>query len=133
LQQHLQQAAAEENDHLAWCAERLQELHSRPSVLNPLWYSGALFLGMLAGALGDRWNLGFLAETERQVTQHLEKHLQELPQNDEKSRQILLQMREDEMQHATVAVQQGGMDLPQPLPFMMRMMSKVMTTLAYRL
>lgn len=131
LQQQLQQAAAEENDHLAWCAARLQELHGHPSYLNPLWYSGALLLGMCAGALGDRWNLGFLAETEKQVTRHLENHLRLLPEADEKSRCLLTQMREDEMAHATFAVQQGGVDLPPPIPFLMRSVAKIMTTIAY--
>jgi ubiquinone biosynthesis monooxygenase Coq7 len=127
LKAHLQEAAAEEGDHLAWCAARLRELGGRPSYLGPLWYSGSLTLGAMAGRAGDRWSLGFLAETETQVTNHLEAHLAELPAGDHRSRAILEQMRVDEHQHASAAVAQGAATLPAPVRHLMQAMSKVMT------
>lgn len=127
----LEQAAQEEMDHLAWCAERLQELNSHTSFLNPFWYVGSLAIGMTAGFIGDAVNLGFLAETERQVEQHLTNHLNQLPTNDQKSRVILEQMRIDEQQHATTATQAGAAELPVLVKWMMRGMSKIMTKTAF--
>jgi len=124
-------AAMEENDHLAWTEQRIQELNSHKSLLNPLWYSGSFAIGALAGALGDRWSLGFVAETEHQVIRHLEDHLQRLPEGDRKSRAVLEQMKLDEAHHATVALENGGADLPWPVKKLMAAMSKVMTTTAY--
>ncbi len=127
----MEQAAAEENDHLAWTAERLRELGSHTSYLNPLWYAGSFAIGATAGLAGDKWSLGFVAETERQVVRHLDGHLERLAPADEKSRAILEQMREDEGKHATVAIESGAADLPGPIRQIMRLMSKVMTTTAY--
>lgn len=129
----MERAALEENDHLAWCAGRLGELGSHSSYLNPLWYLGSLSIGAAAGAIGDRWSLGFVAETEHQVIRHLDGHLQRLPEQDHKSRAILEQMREDEAHHATVALKGGGAPLPVPVKRAMGLMSKVMTGLAARL
>jgi len=125
-------AAAEETDHLAWCADRLRELDSRPSLLNPLWYAGSYALGTLAGLRGDGWNLGFVVETERQVEAHLEEHLQTLPQADIRSRKILETMKADEARHADHAQAQGARVLPQPIPALMAAASKLMKTIAYR-
>lgn len=127
----LDQAAWEETEHLNWCETRIQELGGRKSLLNPLWYTGSLALGALAGALGDKWNLGFLAETEHQVEKHIEGHLGRLPPQDEKSRAILEQMKADEIHHATTALEHGGADLPLPVKFAMKLSSKVMTRTAY--
>lgn len=127
----MQTAAAEEVDHLAWCQQRLNELNSHTSYLNPLWYLGSLALGVTAGFISDRWSLGFVAETEHQVVQHLENHLQKLPINDIKSREIVTQMRQDEQQHATLARQVGASDLPVPIKAAMKMMSRCMTTITY--
>ncbi|CAG0949438.1 ubiquinone biosynthesis monooxygenase Coq7 [Methylophilaceae bacterium] len=129
----LQQAAQEETEHLAWCEKRIKELGSRTSVLNPVFYGGSLVLGAIAGALGDRWNLGFLAETERQVGQHLESHLEKLPQHDAKSRAIIEQMRVDEAHHAETAIQQGAAELPRPVKAAMQAASRTMTSTAYYL
>ncbi len=126
-------AAAEETDHLAWCAERLRELDSRPSLLNPLWYAGSYVIGTLAGLRGDGWNLGFVVETERQVEAHLEEHLQTLPLADARSRKILETMKADEARHADHAEAQGARVLPQPIPALMAAGSKVMKTIAYRI
>lgn len=123
----MQQAAAEENDHLAWTETRLQELGDHTSYLNPLWYTGSFLIGALASAVGDKWSLGFVAETERQVVAHLTGHLQRLPTHDQKSRAILEQMREDEGRHATVAIEAGAVSLPRPLQELMRFTSKIMT------
>lgn len=131
--QHLLHAAAEETDHLAWCAERLQQLDSRPSVLNPLWYAGSYAIGAAAALAGDPVSLGFVVETERQVEAHLADHLQQLPASDERSRAVLTQMQADEIAHAQAAQQRGGIDLPFPLPQLMHASSMVMKTLAYRL
>lgn len=128
----MQQAAREENDHLAWCKTRLAELDSHPSYLNPLWYAGSFGIGAVAGAAGDAWSLGFVAETERQVVRHLERHLRELPSQDFKSRAILEQMKEDEAGHATAAIEAGAKNLPAPVRLAMKMASKVMTVTAYR-
>lgn len=126
-------AAREEEDHLGWCAERLRELGSRPSLLNPLWYAGAFAIGWLAGRAGDRASLGFVSETERQVEQHLSGHLQQLPAADARSRAILEQMREDEARHGASAREAGGIALPAPVRAAMRAASRVMTTTAYRI
>lgn len=131
VRESLEQAAAEEGDHLAWCEARVRELGGHTSVLNPLFYAGSLTLGALAGRAGDRWNLGFLAETERQVVRHLEDHLQRLPAGDHPSRAILEQMKEDEGHHAVTASQAGGAELPAPLRLVMKATSKVMTGTSY--
>jgi len=131
--EHLLHAAAEETDHLAWCAERLSELDSRPSLLNPLWYAGSYAIGVAAAVVGDPVSLGFVVETERQVEAHLAEHLQSLPEDDRRSRAILSQMQADEIRHANSAQARGGVDLPLPIPQMMGLMSKVMKTVAYRI
>ena len=127
----LEQAAAEETDHLAWTAQRVEELGGRLSVLNPLWYAGSFALGAGAGLLGDRWNLGFLAETERQVEGHLEGHLERLPPQDGKSRAIVEQMKIDEAGHASTAVEHGGAELPEVVKRIMKFGSGVMTRSVY--
>ena len=127
----MEQAATEENDHLAWTAERLRELGSHTSYLNPLWYAGSFAIGATAGLAGDKWSLGFVAETERQVVKHLDGHLERLAPSDNKSRAILKQMRDDEGRHATVAIESGAAALPEPVRQAMRLMSRVMTTTAY--
>jgi ubiquinone biosynthesis monooxygenase Coq7 len=132
VQKALHEAAAEETEHLAWCEKRLDALGSRKSVLNPLWYAGSFGLGMVAGALGDKWNLGFLAETERQVEGHLNDHLQWLPQQDQKSRAVVQQMKVDEVKHADTAIAYGGAPLPAPVKLAMKGMAQVMKALVYR-
>jgi ubiquinone biosynthesis monooxygenase Coq7 len=132
LRDSLEQAAQEEIEHLAWTSQRIDELGGRPSLLNPLWYFGALGMGIAAGLAGDKWNLGFLAETERQVEAHLASHLERVPAEDLRSRAILDQMKTDEMAHATTAVSLGAAELPTPVTTAMRFASKVMTMLAYR-
>ena len=124
-------AAAEEVDHLVWCNERLNELGSRPSLLNPVWYAGSFALGVMASVAGVPRNLGFMAETEKQVEAHLDEHLRTLPVQDERSRQIVQKMKDDEAQHRASAEQAGGVPLPAPVKMAMRAMSKVMTTTAY--
>lgn len=131
--QALAQAAAEETEHLHWTERRINELGGRKSLLNPLWYAGALGIGLVAGKLGDDWNLGFLAETERQVTAHLDRHRTRLPAADEKSRTLLAQMAEDESCHAQTARQLGARELPLPVKAAMRCAAGVMTTTAYYL
>jgi ubiquinone biosynthesis monooxygenase Coq7 len=131
VQQKLKQAAQEETEHLAWTAKRVHELGGHLSVLNPFWYTGSLAIGALAGLLGDKWNLGFLAETERQVGDHLQSHLDRLPPHDEKSRAIVAQMYADETGHAETAIALGGAELPQPVQLAMKLNSKVMTGTAY--
>lgn len=131
--QLLLRAAGEEVDHLAWCRDRLDELQSRPSYLNPLWYAGSFALGVVAGRSGTARNLGFMAETEAQVEQHLDGHLTQLPESDERSRRIVEQMRTDEIDHRTTAQREGAERLPLPIRAGMRFMAKVMTTTAYRL
>jgi len=128
----LEQAAAEETDHLAWTEQRIAELGSRVSVLNPLFYAGSFALGAIAGIAGDKWNLGFLAETERQVESHLDSHLGRLPDADAKSRAIVDQMKADEARHARTAVEHGGAELPQPLKQAMKLGSKLMTETTFR-
>ncbi|GAB7126395.1 2-polyprenyl-3-methyl-6-methoxy-1,4-benzoquinone monooxygenase [Silvimonas sp. JCM 19000] len=131
--QALKHAAHEEVEHLAWTAQRITELGSRPSLLNPLWYAGSLAMGVTAGLIGDRWNLGFLAETERQVGAHLQSHLSTLPPQDSKSRAVVAQMHTDEMTHAVLAEDLGGAPLPEPVRKLMTSTSKLMTSLSYRL
>jgi len=126
-------AAQEETDHLAWCADRLRELDSRPSLLNPLWYAGSYAIGVLAGLRGDGWNLGFVVETERQVEAHIAEHLQALPEADGRSRAILATMQADEARHADQAQARGARLLPPPVPTLMAAASKVMKTIAYRI
>ena len=129
----MKHAAEEENDHLNWCEERLRQLDSRKSYLNPVWYCGSFMIGALFGLLGDRWNLGFLAETERQVVQHLDSHLNKLPADDIRSRAIVEQMKSDEQDHATRAVEAGAKELPEPIKDLMTLASKIMTTTAARI
>ncbi|WP_148715980.1 2-polyprenyl-3-methyl-6-methoxy-1,4-benzoquinone monooxygenase [Chitinolyticbacter meiyuanensis] len=129
----LREAAHEEVEHLAWTERRIRELGGHVSVLNPLCYAGSLAIGVTAGLIGDKWNLGFLAETERQVGAHLQGHLQELPAQDTKSRAIVSQMHTDETEHAELAVELGAAELPLPVKSLMQATSKVMTSLAYRL
>jgi ubiquinone biosynthesis monooxygenase Coq7 len=128
----LEQAAREEQDHLAWSADRIRELGGRTSLLNPVWYAGSFSIGALAGLLGDRWNVAFLAETERQVEDHLTGHLEALPTNDERTRAVVSAMRADEAKHGATARGLGGEDLPTPVKAAMRFASKIMTTIAYR-
>ncbi len=130
---HLLHAAAEETDHLAWCAERLQQLDSRPSLLNPLWYAGSYAIGAAAALVGDPVSLGFVVETEHQVEAHLAEHLEKLPAADERSRAVLTRMQADEIRHADAAQQRGGIALPFPLPQLMHASSMVMKTVAYRI
>jgi len=127
----LRHASDEEVDHLAWCEERLRELDARPSLLNPLWYAGSFAIGALAGALGDRVSLGFVAETERQVEGHLHEHLERLPREDQRSRRILEQMKQDEVRHGESARAGGGAPLPGPVSALMRLTAQVMTRTAY--
>lgn len=127
----LERAAHEETEHLNWCETRIKELGSHKSFLNPVWYTGSLAIGAFAGLLGDKWNLGFLAETEHQVERHLAGHLDRLPEADAKSRAIVEQMKEDEARHATTAIEHGGAELPAPVRGLMKLTSKVMTKTAY--
>lgn len=131
LKEAFERAALEEEDHLAWTARRLKELDSRPSLLNPFWYAGALAIGFAAGRLGDKVSLGFMAETERQVERHLDGHLDSLPAGDLESRAIVAQMHVDEAAHAKNAMDLGGVELPLPVRSLMRAASKVMTQTAY--
>jgi ubiquinone biosynthesis monooxygenase Coq7 len=125
------QAAREETDHLAWTEQRIRELGGRPSLLNPLWYGGAFAIGLAAARLGDRASLGFMAETERQVEQHLQGHLERLPESDHASRAIVAQMKDDEVRHAETASDLGGPSLPWPVRVAMRMAARVMTRTAH--
>lgn len=131
LRQSLEHAAYQETEHLAWTARRIDELGGRTSLLNPLWYLGALGIGVAAGVAGDKWNLGFLAETERQVEAHLDGHLGLLPAADQRSKAVIEQMKSDEIEHAETAVRLGAADLPAPVRFAMRAASRVMTSVAY--
>lgn len=128
----LEHAAQEETDHLAWCAERLRELDSQPSVFNPLFYAGSYAIGLAAGLRGDGWNLGFVVETERQVEAHLDEHLAQLPAGDRRSRAILRTMKADEARHADEAQAAGARALPGPVPRLMALSSRLMKALAYR-
>ena len=127
----MERAAAEENDHLAWTAERIRELDTHTSYLAPVWYAGSFAIGALAGIAGDKWSLGFVAETEHQVIRHLDAHLARLPKQDAKSQAILELMRTDEARHATTALAAGGATLPEPVRQFMALTSKAMTTTAY--
>lgn len=129
----LRSAADEETEHLAWTERRLAELGGRKSLLNPVWYVGALSMGVLAGRLGEKWNLGFLAETERQVEAHLDSHLEQLPEQDRRSREIVDQMRQDEIRHAETAVHLGAAELPGAVKAAMKFAAKLMTGTAYRI
>lgn len=131
LRQHFIAASKEEGDHLAWTRERLDELGTQPSLLNPLWYAGAFGLGLLAGRLGDKISLGFVMETERQVEAHLASHLDRLPEGDHASRAIVAQMKDDEARHAQDAQGAGAFELPQPVKALMRASAKVMTATAH--
>lgn len=131
VQRKLGEAAQEETEHLAWTARRVHELGGHLSVLNPLWYTSSLAIGAFAGLLGDKWNLGFLAETERQVGAHLQSHLNKLPEKDAKSRAVVQQMYVDETQHAEMAVKLGAAELPLPVRLAMQLSGKVMTRTAY--
>jgi ubiquinone biosynthesis monooxygenase Coq7 len=131
VREQLKRAAAEEQDHLAWCAERIRELGGQPSRLAPFWYAGSFAIGAAAGLLGDKANLGFVAETEKQVIEHLEGHLHTLPEGDEKSRAILDQMKADEERHGREAQMAGGVELPAPVRRLMKLASRVMTRTAY--
>jgi ubiquinone biosynthesis monooxygenase Coq7 len=133
VQQKLQHAAQEETEHLAWTAHRVHELGGHLSVLNPFWYTASLSIGAFAGLLGDKWNLGFLSETEQQVGAHLQSHLSRLPVQDEKSRAIVAQMYTDEIGHADMAVELGGAQLPKPVQMLMKLNGKVMTGAAYKI
>lgn len=133
IQKMLNHSGQEEMDHLAWCETRLKELDSHTSYLNPLWYAGSFAIGLVAGLAGDKWSLGFVAETEKQVENHLESHLEKLPKEDQRSRAIVDQMRIDEIAHGQAAKNAGGANLPEPIQKMMQAMSKVMTTTAYKI
>jgi len=133
VRRSMERSAAEENDHLAWCERRVEELGGRLSLLNPLWYAGSFALGAAAGLAGDKWSLGFVAETEKQVEGHLESHLAQVPKSDCRTRAILEQMKEDEIRHGQKAKAHGGVELPAPIKGAMKLMSKVMTTTVYRL
>lgn len=127
----MEHAAAEENDHLVWCEERVRELGETPSKLNPLFHAGSFAIGALAGAIGDKVSLGFVAETERQVVQHLDQHLSQLPEQDANSRAIVEQMKTDEAEHGEAATQAGGVELPPPVKKLMQATSKIMTKTSY--
>lgn len=129
--QQMQRSASEENDHLAWCRQRIKELDTHTSVLDPIWYLGSLSIGAAAGLVGDKWSLGFVAETEHQVVKHLDEHLTRISKNDVKSRAILKQMKHDEAHHATVALEAGAHDLPTPIKKAMTLVSKIMTRSTY--
>jgi len=131
VQHSMERSAREENDHLDWCETRIDELGDRKSLLNPLWYAGSFAIGALAGLAGDKWSLGFVVETERQVESHLDGHLAEIPMTDSRSRAILEEMKSDEVRHAAVAKAAGGASLPGPVKLAMRLASKVMTRSAY--
>ena len=133
LRSHFEHASREEADHLAWTQQRMDELGSRPSLLNPLWYAGAFGLGLLAGRLGDGASLGFVVETEKQVEAHLQNHMEKLPDNDHASRAVVAQMKDDEARHAQEAQDAGAMPMPTPVKALMRAAAKVMTTVAYRI
>lgn len=131
MEEQMKQAAEEEFDHLAWCEQRLQELGSAPSRLSPLWYAGAYAMGAASGTVGDKWSLGFIAETEKQVCTHLKSHLEKLPQDDARSRAIVEQMRDEEAEHGANATKAGAAELPQLVVQLMRVTAKIMTKTAY--
>ena len=127
LKKRMVQSAREENDHLQWCEDRIKTLGGEKSLLNPIWYAGSFALGTVAGLIGDQWNLGFVAETERQVEAHLEDHLGRLPASDTQSRAVVRQMKKDEANHASAALRAGAAELPRPVKGLMRIVSQVMT------
>lgn len=131
VRREMEQAALEEQDHLAWCEDRLKELESYPSLFNPVWYGLSFGMGAIAGIAGDQYSLGFVAETERQVSLHLQDHINQLPAEDERSRKILQQMNEDELHHRDTALKAGGVDLPYPVRITMTAISKLMTKTSY--
>ncbi|OWF66430.1 demethoxyubiquinone hydroxylase family protein [Polynucleobacter hirudinilacicola] len=133
IKEMLDHSAQEELDHLAWCETRLKELGSHTSYLNPFWYAGSFAIGLAAGLAGDKWSLGFVVETEKQVENHLESHLKKLPEEDHRSRAIVDQMRIDEIEHGQAALNAGGVTLPEPIQKIMQAMSKVMTSAAYKI
>ena len=127
----MEQAALEENDHLLWCQQRVNDFGGHTSLLNPLWYAGSFVIGAVAGKIGDKWSLGFVAETEKQVVKHLDEHLEQISDKDQKSRAILEQMKVDELHHGTIALEAGGAELPKPVKVVMGLMSAVMTKTSY--
>lgn len=131
VRERMERAAEEENDHLEWCENRVRELGGRLSLLNPLWYLGSFAIGAGAGLFGDKWSLGFVAETEKQVIEHLNDHLEQISEDDVKSRAILQQMKVDEARHGAAAKMAGGADLPQPVTKLMQLTSRIMTGTAY--
>ncbi len=131
VREKMQRAAEEENDHLDWCEQRVKEMGSHVSYLNPLWYVGSVSIGALAGLAGDKWSLGFVAETEHQVVRHLDSHLKQITPDDQKTRAILEQMKTDEGRHATIALSAGGVPLPEPVKKFMGLTSKIMTRTAW--
>jgi ubiquinone biosynthesis monooxygenase Coq7 len=133
IEQQMQHAASEEFDHLAWCEQRLLELDETPSRLSPFWYTGAFAVGAISGMLGDKWSLGFIAETEKQVCAHLDSHLDRLPDQDARSRAIISKMYAEEKVHGESAIESGAAELPEPVQRLMGLLAKVMTTTAYRL
>ncbi|MGB5495103.1 MAG: 2-polyprenyl-3-methyl-6-methoxy-1,4-benzoquinone monooxygenase [Sedimenticolaceae bacterium] len=133
VRRSMQRSAAEENDHLDWCERRVEELGGRLSLLNPLWYAGSFAIGAAAGIAGDRWSLGFVAETEKQVEGHLDEHLEQLPPDDRRTRAILEQMKADEIAHGQKAMAHGGVQLPGPIRSLMKLTSKIMTMSVYRI
>ncbi len=132
IEEQMHRAAEEEFDHLAWCEQRLNELNEGPSILSPVWYAGAFAIGAASGVLGDKWSLGFIAETEKQVCAHLDSHLDNLPDDDARSRAIVKQMRDEEEEHGENAKDAGAAELPVPIRELMKLTAKVMTRTAYR-
>jgi 3-demethoxyubiquinol 3-hydroxylase len=133
VRQKMEQAAIEENDHLYWCANRLDALNSHTSYLNPVWYASSFAIGAIAGLAGDKWSLGFVAETEHQVARHLDEHLAALPIEEKQCKAVLEQMKIDELEHATQAVEAGGAPLPPPIKIAMKLTAKLMTKTAYHI
>ncbi|MDX1509441.1 MAG: 2-polyprenyl-3-methyl-6-methoxy-1,4-benzoquinone monooxygenase [Woeseiaceae bacterium] len=132
IERQIQHAADEEFDHLAWCEQRLDELGEKPSLLSPVWYAGSFAIGAASGILGDKWSLGFIAETEKQVCDHLDSHLEGLPLNDARSRAIVTRMRDEEAEHGENALDAGAAELPSPVKQLMKLTARIMTTTAYR-
>ena len=133
VRKSMERSAAEENDHLDWCEQRVEELGGHLSLLNPFWYAGSFALGAVAGVAGDKWSLGFVAETEKQVEGHLDEHLGQVPQQDRRTRAILEQMKTDEIEHGQKALDHGGAKLPGPIRGLMKATAKIMTTSVYRI
>jgi ubiquinone biosynthesis monooxygenase Coq7 len=133
VREAMERAAIEENDHLVWCEQRIHQYGGHKSILNPVWYAGSFAIGAFAGALGDKWSLGFVAETEKQVIKHIDSHLDKISKTDIKSRAVLEQMKVDEAHHGTVALEAGGAELPRPVKVVMSMMSKVMTSTSHKI